>query len=171
MSLDGLRAWIGEVERKLGVRSRVFLVLSAIAIGAGGAGIYLALDARDSAVTESELQRVQDELEAQLGVGATTGEDPEMARLEAELQALRDEVGQLRGDGATQAPGTAPDVSPATPPDDPSASPPDGTSGSGEEEGSGTGAAGETVVPGAGATEAGATKLKELAEEGRDDTR
>ena len=28
MSLDGLRAWIGEVERKLGMRTRVFLVLA-----------------------------------------------------------------------------------------------------------------------------------------------
>jgi hypothetical protein len=27
MSLDGLRAWIGELERKLGVRTRVLLVL------------------------------------------------------------------------------------------------------------------------------------------------
>ena len=43
MSLEGLRAWIGEVERKLGVRTRVFLVLLAIAIGASGAAIYLAI--------------------------------------------------------------------------------------------------------------------------------
>jgi branched-chain amino acid transport system permease protein len=31
MPLDGLRAWIGEVERKLGMRTRVFLALAAIA--------------------------------------------------------------------------------------------------------------------------------------------
>ena len=46
MSLDGLRAWIGEVERKLAMRTRVFLVLVAIAIGGAGAGIFLAIEAR-----------------------------------------------------------------------------------------------------------------------------
>ena len=39
MSLDGLRAWIGVVERKLTMRTRVFLVLVAIAIGGAAAGI------------------------------------------------------------------------------------------------------------------------------------
>ncbi len=52
MSVDGLRAWIGEVERKLGMRTRVFLVLAVIAIGAAGAAIYLAIDTRDNAVSE-----------------------------------------------------------------------------------------------------------------------
>ncbi len=42
MSLDGLRAWIGLVERKLTMRTRVFLVLVAIAIGGAGAAIVLA---------------------------------------------------------------------------------------------------------------------------------
>ena len=62
MSLDGLRAWIGVVERKLTMRTRVFLVLVAIAIGGAGTGIYLAIEANDSAVSEAELQAVRDEL-------------------------------------------------------------------------------------------------------------
>lgn len=59
MSLDGLRAWIGEVERKLGVRTRVFLVLVAIAIGGAGAGIYLAVEAQDDQVSTSDLRAVE----------------------------------------------------------------------------------------------------------------
>jgi hypothetical protein len=82
MPLDGLRAWIGEVERKLGVRTRVFLVLATIAIGGAGAAIYLSLDTRDDAVSESDVQALQE-------------------RLEAEVDALREEVDQLRGEGGT----------------------------------------------------------------------
>jgi uncharacterized protein YceH (UPF0502 family) len=59
MSLDGLRAWIGEVERKLGMRTRVFLVLVAIAIGGAGAGIYLAVEAQNDELSKSDLRAVE----------------------------------------------------------------------------------------------------------------
>jgi len=98
MSLDGLRAWIGEVERKLGVRTRVFLVLTVIAIGGAGAGIYLAIDTRENAVSESDVQELQQELEAQIGAGAAAG--TEVVQLETELDALRAKVDQLQGGGA-----------------------------------------------------------------------
>jgi hypothetical protein len=98
MSLDGLRAWIGEVERKLGVRTKVMLALAAIAIGVGGAAMYLAIDTRDSAVSEKDVQELQRELEARIGAGgATTG----VAQLESELRALQTEVDELKGGGAS----------------------------------------------------------------------
>lgn len=59
MSLDGLRAWIGEVERKLGMRTRVFLVLVAIALGGAGAAVYLAIEAGDEQVSTGDLQAVE----------------------------------------------------------------------------------------------------------------
>jgi uncharacterized protein YceH (UPF0502 family) len=59
MSLDGLRAWIGEVERKLGMRTRVFLVLVAIAVGGAGAAIYLAIEAGDEQVSTGDLRAVE----------------------------------------------------------------------------------------------------------------
>jgi hypothetical protein len=62
MSLDGLRAWIGLVERKLAMRTRVFLVLVAIAIGGAGAGIYLGADAQTNKVSEGDLRPLQEEL-------------------------------------------------------------------------------------------------------------
>jgi hypothetical protein len=98
MSLDGLRAWIGEVERKLGVRTKVMLALAAIAIGVGGAAMYLAIDTRETAVSEADVQELQRELEARIGAGgATTG----VAQLESELKALQAEVDELRGDEAS----------------------------------------------------------------------
>jgi hypothetical protein len=97
MSLDGLRAWIGEVERKLGMRTRVFLVLSVIAIGGAGAAIYLAVDARDSAVSESDVQALQEQLEAQIGAGGAAGTS--LAQLKGEVEALRAQVEESGGEG------------------------------------------------------------------------
>jgi hypothetical protein len=99
MSLDGLRAWIGEVERKLGMRTRVFLALTTIAIGIGGAAIYLAIDARDSSVSEGDVQALQEQLEAQIGTGTGGGAGASVIRLEAELKALQAEVAELKGEG------------------------------------------------------------------------
>jgi hypothetical protein len=70
MPLEGLRAWIGEVERKLGMRTRVFLVLTVLALGGAGAAIYLAIDARESSVSESDVQALQEKLEAQIDESA-----------------------------------------------------------------------------------------------------
>ena len=93
MSLDGLRAWIGEVERKLGVRTRVFLVLLAIAIGASGAAIYLALEADDGGsgggASTEEVQSLREQVELE-GGGADT------AALEAQIAELRGEVDALQ---------------------------------------------------------------------------
>jgi hypothetical protein len=96
MSLDGLRAWIGEVERKLGARTRVFLALTVVSIGIAGAAVYLAIDARESSVSESDVQALQQELEAQIAesgaatasppIGSTPELQPETAQGEPESQ-------------------------------------------------------------------------------------
>jgi hypothetical protein len=96
MSLDGLRAWIGEVERKLGMRTRVFIVLVAIAVGGAGAAIYLAIEAKSDAVSKSELQAVRDEAASAAGVPSEGGGS---AQLEAEISALQEEVAALRAEG------------------------------------------------------------------------
>ncbi len=102
MSLDGLRAWIGEVERKLGKRTRVFLVLALIAIGGAGAAIYLAIDAQDNSVSESDVQALQQELEARIAGGGASGGGAELAQVEAEVEALKAEVEKLQGGGSEQ---------------------------------------------------------------------
>jgi len=76
MSLEGLRAWIGEVERKLAKRTRVFLVLTVIAIGIAGAAVYLAIDARESSVSESDVQALQRQLETRIDELGTTAATP-----------------------------------------------------------------------------------------------
>jgi hypothetical protein len=99
MSLEGLRAWIGEVERKLGLRTRVFLALTVIAIGISGAALYLAIDVRDDSVSKDDVQKLQQELgAAQAGTSASA---PEVSRLEAEVTALQSEVEQLKSNSGS----------------------------------------------------------------------
>jgi TolA-binding protein len=102
MSLDGLRAWIGEVERKLGARTRVFLVLVAIAIGASGAGIYLALEADGGGNTArgastEEVQQLREQIQLQGGSQVST--------LEAQIVELRTEIEDLKTNGASKGDG------------------------------------------------------------------
>ena len=114
MSLDGLRAWIGVVERKLTMRTRVFLVLVAIAIGGAGTGIYLAIEAHDSAVSEADLQAVRDEL----ATSATETAGGDLTQLETEVKALQAEVGALRSEPGANKKGAA---APQEPGGDPAA--------------------------------------------------
>ncbi len=106
MSLDGLRAWIGLVERKLQMRTRVFLVLVAIAVGGAGAGVYLAVEAQQDQVTEGDLRALQEELQAEIGASearAPAEADEESAAqissLTSQVEALRGKVESLEGKG------------------------------------------------------------------------
>jgi hypothetical protein len=98
MSLDGLRAWIGEVERQLGMRTRIFLVLVAIAVGGAGTAIYLAVEAQNDQVGKDDLQAVESALQARieaLEANATTGTSEAgggNAALEAQLRQLQAKV-------------------------------------------------------------------------------
>jgi hypothetical protein len=99
MSLDGLRAWIGVVERKLAMRTRVFLVLVAIAIGGAGAGIYLGANAQTDKVSEADLHSLQEEL-----TGRVEGLETRIETLEAsEIPAPSPEPGvEEKGNGGTK---------------------------------------------------------------------
>ena len=70
------------VERKLAMRTRVFLVLVAIAVGGAAAAIYLSVDAQDNQVSEGNLQTLQSELTTRIEALETRTES-----LEAEVQA------------------------------------------------------------------------------------
>jgi hypothetical protein len=97
MSLDGLRAWIGEVERKLGMRTRVFLVIAAIAVGGAGGAVYLAVEAQEDSVSKADVQAVRDELAERIG---TESGEAGLTQLEAELRTLRAEVAKLQEEGS-----------------------------------------------------------------------
>src|SRR5215213_5754968 len=107
MSLDGLRAWIGEVERKLTMRTRVFLVLSVLAIGAAGAALYFAIDTHEDAVSERDVQVLQERLEGQTGVGAFAPGGVDTAQLQSEIAELRSRLDSLESSGKGASSGDA----------------------------------------------------------------
>jgi uncharacterized protein HemX len=119
MPLEGLRAWIGELERKLGARTRVGLVLVALAFGAGGAGIYLARDAADNSISKDDLQALEEQLQLSAGATSATPEasqieavesqasdaSSQVAELKREVEELKEEVEELQPGGSK--PGSA----------------------------------------------------------------
>jgi len=98
MPLDGLRAWIGEVERKLGMRTRVFLVLAVIAVGGTGAAIVLAIDAQNSAVSDGDVQALQEQLEARIAEGTGSAS---LTELEAEVKDLQTQLSEQQASGGS----------------------------------------------------------------------
>ena len=110
MPLDGLRAWIGEFERKLGARTRVGLVLVALAIGGAGAGIYLALDAASNSISKDDLQTLEEQAGSGIapgtalesGVGTVQaqadGTAAEVAKLKLQVKLLQTQVKSLTGE-------------------------------------------------------------------------
>jgi len=104
MSLDGLRLWIGEVERKLGMRTRVFLALAAIAIGGAAAGIYLALEAANESVSKDEIRALQETVSTGAGEAGTATEAATVAALKTEVEALRSELSELQSEGSASTP-------------------------------------------------------------------
>ena len=141
MSLEGLRAWIGEVERKLAKRTRVFLVLTVIAIGIAGAAVYLAIDARESSVSESDVQALQQELETRIdALGAASATAPVVPETVPEQE-------------SEPAPESAPGSSPE---------------GGKKDEGGGTGDATGSAPRGATGGDASAAQLQELVEQAKE---
>jgi chromosome segregation ATPase len=57
--LDGIRAWLAQLDRHLRLRTLAGAAIGLVALVAAGAGIYLALDAKDEAATVSDINEVR----------------------------------------------------------------------------------------------------------------
>jgi hypothetical protein len=66
--LDGLRGWLAEIDRSLRRRSILALVLTALAIGAGAAAIYISLTKNAESDRIDALETRIENLEAAAGV-------------------------------------------------------------------------------------------------------
>ncbi len=76
--LDGLRGWLAEIDRSLKRRSVVALVLTALAIGAGAAAIYVSLTKNAESERIDALETRIENLEAAAaGVAATDSTEEE----------------------------------------------------------------------------------------------
>jgi hypothetical protein len=89
--LDGIRGWLGDLDRTVAIRSRIGLVLAAVAIGLGGAATYLALDARHQSASNSDVGALRNELDSVQGQANGTAED--VTALRSSVNAARSQAG------------------------------------------------------------------------------
>jgi hypothetical protein len=93
--VEGLRGWLARLDRMVGIRTRVGLVLLAIGIGCAAAAAYLAIDTRQDSASEEEVRELRSDLERATGAGGA-----ETAAVEAEIERLRERVQSLAADQA-----------------------------------------------------------------------
>ncbi|MEK6277243.1 MAG: hypothetical protein AABM29_04435 [Actinomycetota bacterium] len=102
--LDGMRGWLGDLHRTVGIRSRVGLVLAAIAIGGAGAAIYLSLDAKEQSASDRDVNDLRDQLQ---GVEQQAGET---AQDVTSLQSTVDSAKRSAGDARSTAKSLQPQI-------------------------------------------------------------
>lgn len=88
--LDGVRAWLAQLDRQLRFRTLAAGVIGLVALVASGAGIYLALDAKDEAATVSDINEVRTKItEVEQAALRAASEDVESFRTRVDnLEAL-----------------------------------------------------------------------------------
>lgn len=131
--LEGVRAWLADIDRKLGTRTYAGAAAVVLATAAAIVAIVLAIDARDNSAGQADVERLETqisevarragaaqstgqdlsslesritELEAQIGSSTTTTSDLEgrIGALESDIEALQGEAG---GGGPSPASGAA----------------------------------------------------------------
>jgi uncharacterized protein HemX len=114
---EGLRAWIAQIERKLGVRSFAGGAAIVLALAAGIVGVVLAISAKDESATKAEVRSLRDQVSAsteEVSAAAQADLTEINERIDAlesrvstiassqrtsdsELQVVQDDIDELRG--------------------------------------------------------------------------
>jgi uncharacterized protein HemX len=98
--IDGLRAWIAQVDRTVGVRSYAGGAAIVLALAAGIVGVVLALSAKDESATKDELRELRDQV-ADVSQEASAAAEEQVGTLTDRVAALEDQVSSLSGDKTT----------------------------------------------------------------------
>src|SRR5262245_6987536 len=98
--IDGLRSWLAQVDRKLGIRTYALGAACVLALAGGAVGIVLALSVQDDAATKSDLAALRKEV-AEARQSATQEAEQSVQSLSARLEQLEAKVGELTSDQKT----------------------------------------------------------------------
>ncbi len=120
---DGLRAWIGEVDRAIRFRSRLGVLLFAVIACVAGAALYVAVQTSDNSATSGEIPVLQsqiDRLRAQVIGVRQVNRRLALALLSAssataQVDRLKSEVKGLRQTAAAAQPASSHSHGPASP--------------------------------------------------------
>jgi uncharacterized protein HemX len=95
--IEGLRAWVAQLDRKLGVRSYAGGAALVLALAAGIVAIVLVLGVKEDSATTDDLERLRDEV-AGVEESATQAAQDDLAGLTDRVEAIESQVAGLRTD-------------------------------------------------------------------------
>jgi TolA-binding protein len=92
--IDGLRAWLAELDRKLGLRTYLGAAIAVLALAAAAVALVLVLSLRQDAATEDDVQSLRDQISG-VQESASQAAESRVTALEQRLTQLEDEVNRL----------------------------------------------------------------------------
>jgi septal ring factor EnvC (AmiA/AmiB activator) len=92
--IDGLRAWIARVDRKLGLRTYVGAAIMVLALAAAGVGLVLTLSLKQDAATDDDVQSLRDQISA-VERSASQAAQEDVQALDRRLTELETEVNRI----------------------------------------------------------------------------
>jgi hypothetical protein len=98
--LEGQRAWIAQIERKLAIRTYAGAAAIVLALAAGIVGTVLALSAKDESATKTEVQALSDRLSNSQKETANAAEE-DLSSVADRLDALESRVDTVTADQRT----------------------------------------------------------------------
>ena len=98
--LEGLRAWVAQIDRRLGIRSIAGGLAVVLALAAGIVGVVLAMQAKDDSATKAEVTRLSERVSANTQEATRTVKQ-ELSALSDRLDALEGRVSSVASDQRT----------------------------------------------------------------------
>ena len=92
--IDGLRAWVARVDRKLGVRTYVGAAIAVLALAAAAVGLALTLSLKQDAATDDDVQSLRDQISA-VEQSASQAAQEDVQALDRRLTKLEAEVNRI----------------------------------------------------------------------------
>lgn len=92
--VDGLRAWVAQVDRKLGVRTYVGAAIALLALAAAVVSLVLTLSLKQDAATDNDIQSLRDQISGVEQSASSAAEDSVQA-LDQRLTELADDVNRI----------------------------------------------------------------------------
>ena len=92
--VDGLRAWIAQIDRRLGIRTLALGLAVVLALAAGIVGVVLAKDAKDNSATKDEVASLRDQVSASTKEASQSTQDT-IGEINDRIEALEGRVATI----------------------------------------------------------------------------
>lgn len=94
--IDGLRAWVAQLHRKLATRTYVGAAVAVLALAAAAVALVLTLDLKQDAATNGDIQSLQDQISAvEQTASQSQAAQEDIQALDRRLAQLEDDVNRI----------------------------------------------------------------------------